>query len=189
MEAGLSENDRKLFSEYLGNTNVYFEYGSGGSTYQASKHNIKKIYSVESDIEWNKKLKEIIDHEDITYIFNEMDTRPRNFGNPGPNATNEQMANYSEHIRKLSEEEQKSLDLVLIDGRFRVACCLKCYDVIRDDCVIAFDDFLNRPDYHIVLNYFEIINKTSDERLVILKKKSNKFVPNELIKKYELIKG
>lgn len=41
------------FYKYLYNTNVYFEYGSGGSTYQASiRKNIKTIYSVESDISW-----------------------------------------------------------------------------------------------------------------------------------------
>ena len=37
-----------MFYKYLNNTSVYFEYGSGGSTYQAStRKNIKKIYSVE----------------------------------------------------------------------------------------------------------------------------------------------
>ena len=51
MEPNLSKNDKKLFYKYLDNTNVYFEYGSGGSTYQASiRKNIKTIYSVESDI-------------------------------------------------------------------------------------------------------------------------------------------
>ena len=41
----------------------------------------------------------------------------------------------------LSEEEQKEIDLVFIDGRFRIACCLKCFDIISDNCYIAFDDF------------------------------------------------
>jgi hypothetical protein len=45
-------NDLKCFYKYLDKANIYFEYGSGGSTYQASiRKNIKKIYSVESDIE------------------------------------------------------------------------------------------------------------------------------------------
>ena len=46
----LSENDMKMFYRYLDNSTIYFEYGSGGSTYQASlRQNIKKIYTVESD--------------------------------------------------------------------------------------------------------------------------------------------
>jgi len=73
----------------------------------------------------------------------------------------------------------------LIDGRFRVACCLKCFDAIRDDCLIAFDDFLDRRQYHIVLNYYEIVEKTSDNRMVILKKKGGPVDP-ALIAKYEM---
>ena len=98
--------------------------------------------------------------------------------------------NYSNHIRNITDEEQKSIDLVFIDGRFRVACCLKCFDVIREDCLIAFDDFLNRQEYHVVLKYYDIIEKTIDNRMVILQKKKNIIsIPEELIKKYELIQG
>lgn len=87
------------------------------------------------------------------------------------NATNIQKINYSNQITKLNKEEQCSIDLVFIDGRFHVACWLKCYDIIKDNCLIAFDDFLNRPQYHIVLEYFDIIEKTESNRMVILKKK------------------
>ena len=190
MEPHLSKNDKIIFYKYLDNTNVYFEYGSGGSTYQASiRKNIKTIYSVESDITWQKKLNQTIKNPNINYIYNEMDTKPDTWGNPGKNATNIQKINYSNQITKLSKEEQDSIDLVLIDGRFRVACCLKCYDIIKDNCLIAFDDFLNRSGYHIVLEYFDIIEKTQDNRMVILKKKKNVNIPKELIEKYELKQG
>jgi hypothetical protein len=189
MDPCLATNDKEMFYRYIKNINinVYFEYGSGGSTYQASIINNIKVYSVESDSEWQNKLKQIITTPNINYIYNEMDTQPRTWGHPGKNATNIQKINYSNHIKKLSKEEQDSIDLVFIDGRFRVACCLKCYDIIKDNCLIAFDDFLNRPAYHIVLDYFDIIEKTKDNRMVILKKKKNVNIPKELIEKYELI--
>ena len=79
------------------------------------------------------------------------------------------------------------LDLILIDGRFRVACCLKCFNKISDECIIAFDDFLDRPQYHIVLDYYEIVEKTNNNSLVFLKKKAASGPEEELIKKYELI--
>lgn len=45
MEPYLAKNDKNLFYRYLDNTTVYFEYGTGGSTYQASiRKNIKTIY-------------------------------------------------------------------------------------------------------------------------------------------------
>jgi protein O-GlcNAc transferase len=190
MNPHLSDNDKNLFYEYLDKSSVYFEYGSGGSTYQSSiRKNIVKIYSVESDMEWQNKLKKNMNDGNITYFFNEMDTQPNSWGHPGKNATNEQKIKYSSYMTNLNKDEQERIDMVFIDGRFRVACCLKCYDIISDNCVIAFDDFLNRPEYHVVLEYFEIIQKTKDKRMVILKKKENTPVPKELIQKYELIAG
>ena len=189
MEPHFAQNDKLMFYKYLNFANVYFEYGSGGSTYQATiKKNINKIYSVESDKLWHNKLKEILTkYNKINYIFNEMDAIPNNWGSPGKNSTNVQKINYSNQILLLNKNEQNNINLVLIDGRFRVACCLKCFNVINPNCLIAFDDFLDRPHYHVVLNYFDIIDKTLDKRMVILKKKNNISIPQELIKKYELI--
>lgn len=70
----LSENDMKMFYRYLDKATVYFEYGSGGSTYQANlRPNIQKIYTVESDKTWMNKLKsQIKNNTKITYIYNEM---------------------------------------------------------------------------------------------------------------------
>lgn len=199
MNPHLAENDKKMFYKYLDKAKVYFEYGSGGSTYQASiRNNIIKIYSVESDEEWQNKLKKLIKFKNITYFFNEMGTLPNTWGHPGPNdllSASErvkrslQCINYSNYIRNITTDEKKSIDLVFIDGRFRVACCLKCFDIIEPNCLIAFDDFLNRPQYHVVLNYYNIVEQTSDKRMTILQKKKNiTSIPAEIIKKYELIK-
>jgi predicted O-methyltransferase YrrM len=117
-----------------------------------------------------------------------MDAIPKNWGYPGPKSTHIQHIKYSNHMRTLTPEEQQSIDLILIDGRFRVACCLKCFDIISPDCLIVFDDFLDRPQYHVVLDYYDVVEKTTDNRMVILRKKKHKnSVLNELISKYELI--
>jgi len=188
MEPHLASKDKIMFYKYLDKAHVYFEYGSGGSTYQASiRPNINKIYSVESDIQWQSKLKKTIQTNKIVYIFNEMNTQPNTWGNPGKNATTIQKINYSNHIINLSKDNQNKIDLVFIDGRFRVSCCLKCFNIINSNCLIAFDDFLDRKHYHIVLNYFDIIDQTADKRMVILRKKNNVVIPADIIKKYELI--
>lgn len=103
------------------------------------------------------------------------------------NATDVQKIMYSDYIIRLTKSEQNMIDFILIDGRFRVACCLKCFNVITDNCLIAFDDFLNRENYHIILNYFDVIDKTSDNCMVILKKKPNMKISDDIIKLYELI--
>lgn len=185
----LSANDIKMFYKYLDKATVYFEYGSGGSTYQANlRPNIQKIYTVESDKNWLNKLNSVIkNNSKINYIYNEMGTKPYTWGYPRGRCLKTSLANYSEHIRNLSIEERSRIDLVMVDGRFRVACCLKCFDIINDDCYIIFDDFLHRKKYHIILNYYDIIEKTEDKRMVILRKKKNISIPDDLIKNYELI--
>jgi hypothetical protein len=192
MEPLLKDNDKTMFYKYLNKANIYFEYGSGGSTYQALiRENIKQIYSIESDYIWYAKLKELLkESKKINYIYNEMDVQPNTFGHPGKNSTIEQKIQYSDQIIKVDEDEKKKIDLILIDGRFRVACCMKCFDVINNDCYIAFDDFLDRSYYHVILEYYDIIEKTDDNRMVILKKKQNiTSIDKSLIEKYELIQA
>jgi hypothetical protein len=82
---------------------------------------------------WQDKLKRTINHDNVVYIYNEMGTQVNNWGHRGKNSTNLQKINYSNHIKTLNEEEQNSINLVFIDGRFRVACCLKCFDIINSD--------------------------------------------------------
>ena len=130
MQPFLEKNDKEMFYKYLDKISVYFEFGSGGSTYQASiRQNITKIYSVESDKTWHYKLQKCITNNKITYIFNEMNTQPNTLGRPGPNSTKKQKISYSNQILNLTENEQTNIDLILIDGRFRVSCCLKCFNV------------------------------------------------------------
>lgn len=187
MEPLMKINDKALFYKYLSNATTYFEYGSGGSTYQASlKDNIQKIYTVESDLTWlsilNKNIKpQKLDK--ITFIYCDMKTSPNTYGNPGKDSKPEQWKNYSDQILLVNDK----IDLILIDGRFRVACCLKCHMYMDDNCIIAFDDFLDRPEYHIILDYFYIIDQTNDKRMVFLKKKADKKIDMSLVEKYQQI--
>ena len=181
------KNDINLFKKYINQSKVYFEYGCGGSTYLASLcDNIQKIYTVESDIEWLNKVKFNI-KKDITYIYNEMDTKPNTYGIPGKNATNIQKIEYS---NKFFRTLPNNVDTILIDGRFRVACVLKLYPYINENTIIIFDDFLDRSYYHnIILNYFNLIDYTSDKSMAVLQKKINLDIPKSLIQKYELLKN
>lgn len=190
MEPCMANNDKLMFYKYLEKAKIYLEYGSGGSTYQATiRKNIETIISVESDLVWHNKLKDMLKTKNnINFIYNEMGTIPNTWGNPGPNSTKGQILNYSNQILLLDKDLSKRIDFILIDGRFRVACCLKCFDIINNNCIIAFDDFLNRNHYHVVLDYYEIVEKTTDNTMVILKKRGDcKFVPKEIIEKYETV--
>ena len=191
MEPWFADDDKQMFYRYLAKATNYFEYGSGGSTYHAANNpKIERVFSVESDPAWHRSLKDRLTNDDrrIRFIYVDMDTRPKTWGSPGPKSNLAQWVNYSSQIEHLDWTLSEKLDLVLIDGRFRVACCLKCHGVVNDECVIAFDDFLDRPGYHVVLDYFDIIEKTRDHRMVMMKKKPGTTVPPELIEKYNKVK-
>jgi len=183
--------DKKLFYKYLYKSQYYFEYGSGGSTYHASlMQNIKKIISVDSDYDSYTKIKNMIttNKDKITFQYCDMKTLPNTWGNPGKDSSLNDWINYSNQILNLNKDISSKIDLIVIDQRFRVACCLKCHSVINDNCIIIFDDFLNRSYYHVVLDYFTIIEQSEDNCMVILKKNKKNNPPNDLIKKYEQIK-
>ena len=188
MDPSFSKNDLNMFYKYLDKATNYFEYGSGGSTYQASiRVNIKCIVSVESDIVWYNLLSNKITHCNFHFKLIDLKCKPNNLGYPSELCSENDKISYSDAIKnKISKETSNKLDLILIDGRYRVACALKIHSIVNNNCKIIFDDFLNRPHYHIILNYYNIIEKTEDNRMVVLQKK-NINVPLELIKKYEKV--
>ena len=72
-------------------------------------------------------------------------------------------------------------DLVLIDGRFRVACALYTWFAVDGAAIVLFDDFFDRPFYHVVLEYYNVLEKAG--RLAVLQKKLVE-PPPDIIEKY-----
>jgi hypothetical protein len=151
----MSSEEIKLFEKYLSQATNYLEYGSGGSTVFASKfENIKKIKSIESDSEWALKIQKETRTE-MNYI---------NLGEIGGCGTPIDLS--TKHLwHKYSQNYSDEFDLVLIDGRFRVACFLDI--CLKGNPIILFHDFLDRPEYHIVLDFCQVIDFI--DTLVVLK--------------------
>ena len=170
--------DADLLKRYMKAAKRYGEFGAGDSTFFASiEPSIEEIYSVESDAKWIEDTRIRLERP-ATFYYREMGTAYMAWGQPGPNATAVQKAAYSDPFPGM-----ENIDLLLIDGRFRVACALKAHKLLNNNALIAFDDFLNRKHYHIVLNYFITID--SGKTMVILKKKAGIEVPDELVRSYE----
>ena len=74
------------------------------------------------------------------------------------------------------------IDLVLIDGRFRVVTLLNLYDKIKPDTNILFHDYTTRVGYHILETFYDKIECV--DSLQVFKKREN--IDRELLKKYSL---
>ena len=123
--------------------NIYFEFGSGGSTNIASYYKLK-TYSVESDIKWHEKLKKY----GIIANYITVDLNSSNLGYPGNNTN---INNWKKYIQAYKKEY--NADIILIDGRFRVACALDIFSKIRNDTAVLIHDY-DRKEYHIIENYY-----------------------------------
>jgi hypothetical protein len=75
-----------------------------------------------------------------------------------------------------------ALSYIPVIGKF-----LKCFNIITYETIILFDDFLNRPEYHCILDYYTIVSKTIDNVMVALQKKDCVAPVLELIEHYEVI--
>lgn len=131
--------------------NVILEYGSGGSTVVAAELADKVIFSVESDAEWLEGMKRWFAlHPPVgTVHLHHGDIGPtKAWGHPRDAASFRKWPGYAISVWDLADFLHP--DLVLIDGRFRVACFLTCLLRSTRSMTVLWDDYSDRPQYHAV---------------------------------------
>lgn len=153
----------------------YAEYGSGGSTVGASKvSSLRSILSIESDAAFAADIRSASPRAVVRWI----DVgKTGGYGHPVDESKKEDWPSYS-------AQELGSPDLVLVDGRWRVACIchvLKTYP----NATLLVHDFTHRTEYHSVLSLANVVEAT--ESLVLLKRKpdTTDFAIGDLYERYK----
>ena len=139
----------KAFLSFLTKNNTFFETGSGCSTIIA-KYYTKKSYAVEGCQKWYKQgikngLKDNI-------IFKDLQPDNPIWSYPGKKTTLEDWKNYFQ-----SYKAEYNADVILIDGRFKVATAKDIFSKIRDDTIVLIHEYFMRPFYYVVENYYQRI--------------------------------
>ena len=172
----MTENEIKLLTDSLNNCNSYLEYGSGNSTKISSTiDSISKIICVESD---GKYLDEEVRSDEavssresrgeITYITPNLgDTEF--WGHIANTAHRQNWPIYA--LGPYLNKDFEKPDLVLVDGRFRVACVLAAILNLGSDARVLVHDFTWRKKYHRVLKFCEKVEEV--DTLVVLKAKKD----------------
>lgn len=174
-----SKKANEYFIKKLKKSKFYFEFGSGSSTLLADSLK-KKFVSIELDKSFFNLMKKKLKNKDIYYI---------NIGPVGEFsyplvAKKKNILSYISSINKYFKKKNYP-DFVLIDGRFRVACCLNLFLLIkkkRKKITILIDDYKKRDYYKILKNFFYIKNVG---RMALLNAKDIS-IDSKLIKKYIL---
>lgn len=144
----LFEGDDGLFKELIREAGVYFEYGCGKSSEYVFKHTTASIFSVDTSRDWARKIQGLdTDKRSKRLNVNWVDVGDvGDWGYPTSFKMRQNFKKYAE----LFWLTKKRPDLVLIDGRFRVFCFLTSLKFAPVGTKILFDDYTQRPFYHVV---------------------------------------
>ena len=138
---------------------VILEFGSGGSSFVGLDEGAGLLMTVESDKAWSDRidaaLAERFDRE--RFLVHHVDLgETRDWGYP-VNARRYRNC----HTYALSIFDQpvfRHPDVVLIDGRFRVACFLATMLRVERPVTVLFDDYSKRARYHWVERFFRPVD-------------------------------
>ena len=131
----------------------YLEYGAGGSTLLAARIGVADVVSVESDPAWLKRVEQKLGDVASASRMHllSVDIGPtRALGYPAGDAHRASFRNYPLEPWRRCAEVGLSPDLVLVDGRFRLACMLAALRHAKPGCRVLLDDYRWRPAYRSV---------------------------------------
>lgn len=131
------------------------EYGSGGSTVLAAGMAGKRVFSVESDRKWLRRMKEWFAGNpplaDVQLHWADIGPTKR-WGVPKDEGGWRNFADYPLSVWDRPDFVQP--DVVLIDGRFRVGCFLATIFRLARPAMVLFDDYRPRRAYRAVEAFF-----------------------------------
>jgi len=198
MQPSMTSSEIAMVSEFMTRATHYAEFGSGGSTCLASKFpNIRSIISIESDHAFQQKVQAMCPRADVRWInigrtsdYNRSPLsflfRSRRRGKPegshqlyGHPADNSSM-----HLwRDYSTADVGQPDLILIDGRFRVACGIQCC-LKYPNAIIMIHDFAHRTEYHPLLQFLDVFSSTDSLVVARVKPELDKAVLEDAFEKF-----
>ena len=176
----LFDGDDEIFKKYVTKSKIYFEYGVGKSTKWVLENTKSKVIAVDSDQKW-------IDKFFINNSFNErLQTIWVDLGDLadwGRPISYSKRNSFISYINAVWGFENKA-DVILIDGRFIVACFLYSLLNKKKGSFIFFDDYNNRPWYHIVEEVVPIYKKCGRQGIFLVNETFNKDLAIELFEKF-----
>lgn len=154
----MTNKEKVLLNKHLSTATNYLEFGSGESTVTAyNTESIKHITCVESSLEF---IDTFLRDNGVTHTPEDKLTlqiptlgKIKMWGYPVSTTPSEDWRSYT------SFQDTFNADVVLVDGRFRVACLLSVLLQTEKDVdpTIMFHDFWTRKQYHVVLPFVDIV--------------------------------
>jgi len=180
------DGDDIEFKKYVTQSKVYGEYGCGQSTKWVIANTSAQVYCVDTSLEWINKV--VLE----TSSAKNLHTQHVNLGEVGGwgypinYSKRDDFNGYTDWIW----EQEEMPDVVLVDGRFRVACFLTSLLKAKQGTVIIFDDYLNRPHYHVVEEFVKVHARAGRQAVFIVPEFSDEmlFGISSELEKFRLVR-
>ena len=183
----LFDGDDALFKNLISEVKTYFEYGCGKSTEYMYKKSNASIFSVDTSKKWAAKtlnLSKDSNRERLNVKWIDVGD-VADWGYP---MSFEKKQNFVKYANWFWEFGLKP-DLVVIDGRFRILCFLTSIKFASIGTKIIFDDYTNRPFYHVAEDFLKIKDICGRQALFEVDEGSKKFVDESVISEFKNIIG
>lgn len=138
-------------TELLKGSSCFLEYGAGGSSRLAARLGVRDIYSVESDKAFLEAVSTALDEDNSAATFHPVfaDIGPtKEWGNPVDNSGVRRWPDYALGVWDQLRTHQMMPDLILVDGRFRLACTLASLLHAPAGTTIMIDDYVKRERHY-----------------------------------------
>jgi len=183
----LFDGDDGLFKSLTKDIKTYFEYGCGKSTEFMYRHSNCKIFAVDTSKFWVKKTKNIsVIDKDERLNLKWIDVG--DIGEWGYPKSFKKRENFQDYANWFWKQNQIP-NLVLIDGRFRVFCFLTCLKYGPIGTKIIFDDYINRPHYHLVEEFSTVLDKCGRQALFEVTNKAKEMINDNTLLSFQNVIG
>ncbi len=159
----MSDLELRLFESLCRTSDNYLEFGSGGSTFVAAGLVQTSVTTIDSSVDWLERADEAcrVKQCRLTPNLVHIDIGPtREWGFPTDPASRYRWPAYYEAV--WTRPNTYDADLFLVDGRFRVASCLRTLLNCRTDALIMIHDFSSRARYHSIKEVAREIARAED---------------------------
>ncbi|NGM47643.1 hypothetical protein G5B31_19090 [Rhodobacter sp. SGA-6-6] len=147
-ELTLPPAEAAAYAEALAGAGAVLEYGSGGSTLLAAEAGAE-VWSVESDAAWAARMRGWLAGHPApgrVHLLHADIGPTRDWGHPVDDAAFRRWPDYA--LKVWDAPGFRHPEVVLVDGRFRLACFLTVAYRIARPVTLFFDDYAPRPAYH-----------------------------------------
>lgn len=174
LNAMMTEKEQELLSSYITLTTRYFEWGSGGSTDTYGRLTDGTVVSIENFKPWCDKVANLpfVRCREKNKSLHYKCIIPHATGPFGYPEDENRNGDFAEYLNAIAAHP--NFDVVLVDGRWRVACAMISLDYIKDSTVVFMHDVSDTPSrevYKTVYKWYDVIAQV--DTLVAMRRKKD----------------